>query len=206
MEEKNVKGITLPSSLLRSLNSHKRPHLMLILTQDEQPMTFYTPTQPADKPPLLSNIHSALKQRNVMFLQRWTPERMNTLLLTHFLLNPYVLPVKQAVLNTASVSELSHLNHWENVDEIQPLDLMRLQAMRTLHLREHRHYFLRQSSAKTKQSALHSSNQPFLYDDSSYFIKTKRTLRSTLASGVTLKRAFRWFMLNLKMFAAVYPE
>lgn len=50
--------------------------------------------------------------------------------------------------------ESSHLYHREDVDEIQPLDLMRLQTMRTLHLREHRHDFLSQSSAERQK---HSS-------------------------------------------------
>lgn len=36
-----------------------------------------------------------------------------------------------------SLRQLSHLDHWEDVDKIQALDLMRLQAMRTLHLWKH---------------------------------------------------------------------
>lgn len=50
-----------------------------------------------------------------------------------------------------SMRQLSHLDHWENVDKIQALDLVRLQAMRTLHFWKHGHNFLRQSSAKKKK-------------------------------------------------------
>lgn len=47
-----------------------------------------------------------------------------------------------------SLRQLSHLDHWENVDKIQALDLMRLQAVRALHLWKHGHDFLGQSSVK----------------------------------------------------------
>lgn len=48
---------------------------------------------------------------------------------------------------------LPHLDHREDVDEVQALDLMRLQAMRTLHFRKHRHDLLCQSSRTRGEEA-----------------------------------------------------
>lgn len=60
-----------------------------------------------------------------------------------------------------SMRQLSHLDHWENVDKIQALDLVGLQAMRTLHFWKHGHNFLRQSSAKKKKGMKNQTFQVF---------------------------------------------
>ena len=44
-----------------------------------------------------------------------------------------------------------YLNHWENVDEIQALDLMGLQAVRTLHLGQNRNYVLCESASDRRR-------------------------------------------------------
>lgn len=54
----------------------------------------------------------------------------------------------------SSPGQPSHLYHRENVDEVQPLDLMRLQTMRTLHLREDGHELLCQRAGEQRTSPI----------------------------------------------------
>jgi hypothetical protein len=48
----------------------------------------------------------------------------------------------------------THLYDWEDVNEIKPLYLVRLDAVRTLHLGQHTHYLLRKSTAKRRDSVV----------------------------------------------------
>lgn len=69
----------------------------------------------------------------------------------------------------SSPGEPSHLYHRENVNEVQPLDLMRLQTMRTLHLREDGHELLCQRSGEQRTSAI----GPFQFRLDSDWLKQK---------------------------------
>lgn len=55
------------------------------------------------------------------------------------------------------MSRKAHLYHWKYMDEIQPLDLMGLQAVRALHFGQNRHDFLCECSAMRNTRSIYIS-------------------------------------------------
>ena len=53
-----------------------------------------------------------------------------------------------SIITSAGWACKQYLNDWVDVDEVQPLDLVGLQAVRTLHARQDCHYLLSQSTTR----------------------------------------------------------